>query len=185
MLKNIFIVMMVMTFGVACAQDTDVLSCAYTTKVIYHLPALGGATYLSEVKGTDPDSQEETVTHTIQFSNGDTATLEQKYCSMYNFQLSYKLKKLDKRNFEQSLDNIDKLIRSVKQDYKLKAPLKDVVNMTMNQKNLSINSAFSYDLPAQAVKSSEYVEHNISFTPRKDNEPYDAKVEFYFALGGE
>ncbi|PKM45693.1 MAG: hypothetical protein CVV05_05375 [Gammaproteobacteria bacterium HGW-Gammaproteobacteria-1] len=185
MLKIIPAVILLAVFNVACAQDTAGLNCAYAEKVTYHLPALENATYLSEAKGVDPDSQEETITHTIQYANGDTAILEQKYCSMYNFQLSYKIKKLNRTNFEHSLNNIDKLIRDVQQDYKLKAPLKDVVDMTMNQRGLSIDSAFSYDLPAQAAKSSERVEQTISFAPHGRNGSFDAEIEFYFGLGGE
>ena len=185
MLRIIFAVTLLAILNVACAQHASDLKCAYAGKVVYHLPVLDNAKYLREVKGIDPDSQEETVTHTIQFANGDTATLEQKYCSMYNFQLSYEIKKLNKQNFEYCLVNIDKLIRSVQQDYQLKAPLKDVVDMAMNQRSLSIDSAFSYDLPAQVVKSHEYVENTISFTPHKANETAGAKVEFYFGIGGE
>lgn len=185
MLKIIPTLTLLTAFNVACAQDVDVQDCVYATKVIYHLPSADGSAYLSEVRGIDPRSKEQTVTHTIQFSNGDAAILEQKYCSMYNFQLIYKIKKLNKKNFVYCLDNIDKLIRSVQQDYMLKAPLKDVVDMTMNQRGLSINAAFSYDLPAQAANSSEYVEHTISFSPHGSNGPLGAEVEFYFGLGGE
>jgi hypothetical protein len=185
MLKIIPTVILLAIFNVACAQDADGLSCAYAKKVTYHLPTSEIATYLSETKGVDPDSQEETITHTIQYANGDTAILEQKFCSMYNFQLSYKIKKLNRTNFEHSLNNIDKLIRGVQQDYMLKAPLKDVVDMTMNQRGLSINAAFSYDLPAQVAKSSDHVEHTISFAPHENNGAFGAEVEFYFGLGGE
>jgi hypothetical protein len=185
MLRTVFTFMLVATLSVACAQDEAALKCDYTSKVVYHLPEIKDATYLSEVKGVDPDSQEETVTHTIQFANEDTATLEQKYCSMYNFQLRYKIKELNQRNFEHCLDAIDKVIRAVKQDYKLKAPLKSVVDMNMNQRGLSLKSPFSFGLPAQAVNSSEYVENTITFTPQKGEGQFDAEVEFYFGLGGE
>jgi len=185
MLKIIPTLILLTAFNVASAQDAEGLSCAYAKKVAYHLPTFENATYIGETKGVDPDSQEETITHTIQYANGDTAILEQKFCSMYNFQLSYKIKKLNRTNFEHSLNNIDKLIRGVQQDYMLKAPLKDVVDMTMNQRGLSINAAFSYDLPAQVAKSSDHVEHTISFAPHENNGAFGAEVEFYFGLGGE
>ena len=184
MLRIVFSAILLVIANVACGQNNDAQKCAYATKVKYHLPAVDNATYLSEVKGIDRYG-ENTITYSIQFTDGDQATLEQKYCEMYNFEVTYKIKKLNRQNFKHSLDNIEKLIRSVQQDYKLKHALRDIVEMTMNERNLSINSAFKYGLPLQAVNSSEYVEHSISFTPHKDKEAFDAEVIFYFGLGGE
>lgn len=184
MLRIVFLTVLLTIVNVACGQSNDPHGCIYAAKVKYHLPALDNASYLSEVKGVDRYG-EETITYGIQFADGDQATLEQKFCEMYNFEVSYKIKKLNMKNFKNSLDNIEKLIRSVQQDYKLKHALRDIVEMTMNERNLSISSAFKYGLPLQSVNSSESVEHSISFSPRKDKEPFDAEVIFYFGLGGE
>jgi hypothetical protein len=183
--RIIFMAMLFATSIAVYAEKQIALNCDYSSSVIAHLSALDNASTISEVTGIDPDSHEKTITHSFKFDNGDMATIEQKYCSMYNFQLSYKIKKLNKDNFNQSLINIDNLIHSVQQDYHLKAPLNVIINMTMNQKKLTLNSTFSYDIPPQAVSSTELVENSISFHPLKENDTYNAEIEFYFGLGGE
>lgn len=169
----------------ACAQSAPPPSCTYSPKVISHFPPPENGEVLSEIMGVDPDSQEKTITHTFQYTNGDTATIEQKYCSMYNLHISYNIKTLDDNNFDRSLSAIGNIIRDAQQDYQLKAPLQAIVDMTMNQKKLSINAAYEYDLPYQSVKSSENVEHSISFKPLEGDEPFEGNVTFYVGLGGE
>ncbi len=185
MLRSIFFASLLVLANNACAQKQPELKCDYNSQVITNLPALDNARITSEVKGIDPDSMEKTITHTFKFNNGDIAVVEQKFCLMYNFQIVYKLKSLSQKNFDQGLTNIDKLIKNVHQDYQLKSPLNTIVDMTMNQKKLSLNTAFSYDLPVQAIISGDNVENNFSFRLLNNKELFEAEIEFYFGLGGE
>jgi hypothetical protein len=184
MFKISILSFLLIAFNFACAQSQESAECFYTNQVVQELSNPNGGKVVAEVKGMDQDSEEITYTHTIEFDNQDTASVEQKYCSMYNMSVIYKLRKLDKENFEKALNSIDEITKSVKQDYQLKAPLMAVVDMTMNQRKLSLDSAFEVGLPAQAVNSGEYVEHGIGFK-RLEDDTFDAEIEFYFALGGE
>lgn len=185
MFRFCFSLIFLMAFNIAFVQSQEILECFYSDRVMWSLNDVHGGKVLSETKDTDQESEEVTYTHAIEFDNQDAASIEQKYCSMYNLSVTYKMKKLDERNFKKALDTIDEIARSVRQDYRLKAPLKSVVDMTMNQNKLSIDSAFDIGLPAQAVNSSEYVEHSIGFRPLAESDAFDAEIEFYFGLGGE
>lgn len=185
MLNVGLLVVLLLPFGAACAnQQSDAVICNYSDKVKQHLAAPPNAEVVEQRSGVDKDSGELTMTHIIKFENGDVATIEQKYCSMYNFSVVYKASSMSEKSFNDSLRNIHKLIEGVEQDYHLKAPLEDIVDMTMNQKKLSLQDDFDYGLPSQAATSNSYVEHSIRYKPLADNQAADAEIRFYFALGG-
>lgn len=185
MLRIIFLVLSLSCVNFACAENKLVTDCAISDSVITHLDAVPLSKIMSEKSGVDEDSLENTMTHQVQFDNGDSAEIEQKYCGMYNVRIIYKMKKLNKKHFQQSVQNIDYLIESLKIDYTLKASLVDVIDMTMNQKKLSIDKAFEYGLPSQVVNSKDYIEHTIAFTPVTNLKDFKAELQFYIGIGGE
>ena len=163
-------------------QTAQAKDCSYPHAVITLIAPIDNASVLTGVKGSDPSSLEHTITHTIEYKNGDTAVLEQKYCSMYNFGVTYRIKQLTKLSFTAALSNIGQLIPKVKQDYRLIAPLNMIVNREMNEHQLSIESAFTRGLPQMTARSDNSIEHFIRFQPAtNDNQ---ATLTFYFGLGG-
>lgn len=166
----------------ANAQTAQAKDCSYPHAVITAIAPIDNASVLSDVEGTDPSSLEHTVTHTIEYKNGDIAVLEQKYCSMYNFEVTYRIKQLTEQSFTAALKNIDQLIPKVKQDYRLVAPLDMIVNREMNEYKLSIESTFTRGLPQMAARSDNSVEHFIRFQPATGDS--QAFLSYYFGLGG-
>lgn len=163
-------------------QPAQMKDCSYPHAVITAIAPIDNASVLPGVKGTDPSSLEHTVIHTIEYKNGDIAVLEQKYCSMYNFEVTYRIKQLTQKSFTEALSNIDQLIPKVKQDYRLVAPLDMIVDREMNEHQLSIESAFTRGLPQMAARSDNSVEHFIRFQPATGDS--EATLTFYFGLGG-
>lgn len=162
-------------------QTAQVKDCSYPHAVITSIAPIDNASVLPGVKGSDPSSLEHTVTHTIEYKNGDVAVLEQKYCSMYNFEVTYRIKQLTKQSFTAALSNIGQLIPKVQQDYRLIAPLDMIVDREMNEHQLSIESAFTRGIPQMAARSDNTVEHFIRFQPAtSDNQ---TTLTFYFGLG--
>ena len=177
--------LLILLANVASAQINDSAKCFYAGRVVLDLDDPSGGKIIKRVEGVDEDSEEATYTYTIEFDNRDVASAEQKYCSMYNMSVSYRIRKLDKENLGKALDAIYEIAKSVKQDYQLKRPLRVVFDMAMNQNRLSLDSAFDLGLPTQSVSYREYVEHGINFKPLTESNEFDAEVEFYFSLGGE
>ena len=163
-------------------QTAQAKDCSYPHAVITSIDSIDNASVLPEVKGSAPSSLEHTVTHTIEYKNGDIAVLEQKYCSMYNFEVTYRIKQLTKQSFTAALSNIGQLIPKVQQDYRLIAPLDMIVDREMNEHQLSIESAFTRGLPQMAARSDNSVEHFIRFQPATSGNP--TTLTFYFGLGG-
>ncbi|WP_157209740.1 hypothetical protein [Marinimicrobium agarilyticum] len=120
----------------------------------------------------------------MRLDNGDFVYIEQKYCSMYNLTVVYRLTELNESSFSRGLDVIHRIIESVDQGYHLKSPLKDIVNMTMNQRGLTLNESFEYGLPLQAARSSDNVEHTISFVRLAESNDFPAEIQFYLGIGG-
>lgn len=169
----------------ASAKNDNSTECFYARKVVLDLNDPPDGKIVNSVRGVDEDSGEATYTYIIEFDNRDEASAEQKYCSMYNMSVVYKIRKLDEGNFARALNAIGEIVRSVQQDYLLHGSLKSIVEMTMRENNLSLESEFDIGLPARSAISREYVEHAIRFKPLDRLDAFDAEIEFYFALGGE
>jgi hypothetical protein len=184
MLKVVVLYLSMVCVNLACAENEVAVDCVVGDSVVTHLE-VASSKIVSEVSGIDENSQENTMTHQIQFDNGDVVNIVQKYCDMYNVSINYKLKVLNKGSFRKSIESIDSLISILKIDYTLKAPLANVVDMTMNQNQFSIDQKFEYDLPVQAVNSKSYVEHTVSFSPVSDYKDFKAELNYYIGLGGE
>ena len=163
-------------------QTAQAKDCSYPHAVINSIASIDNANVLPRVKGSNPSSLEHTVTHTIEYKNGDVAMLEQKYCSMYNFEVRYRIKQLTKQSFTAALSNIGQLIPKVQQDYRLIAPLDMIVDREMNEHQLSIESAFTRGLPKMAARSDNSVEHFIRFQTATGDNP--TTLTFHFGLGG-
>lgn len=181
--RLLFLLILLANF--ASAQNDDSAECSYAGRVVLDLDDPSGGKIIKRVKGVDEDSGEATYTYIIEFDNRDVASAEQKYCSMYNMSVVYKIRKLDEGNFARALNAIGEIVRSVQQDYLLHGSLKSIVEMTRRENNLSLESEFDIGLPAWSAISSEYVEHAIRFKPLDRLYAFDAEIEFYFALGGE
>ncbi len=164
------------------AQTTQTQDCSYAHTVLASIDQIDGASISSSEKGIDPSSSENVVTHNIEYRNGDIATIEQKYCSMYNFEVTYQIKQLTKESFTAALNNIDRLIPKVEQDYRLVAPLEMIIVREMSEHQLSIESEFTRGLPEMAARSNSSFEHFLRFQPATNDSA--AKVTFYFGIGG-
>ncbi len=185
MLKIGLIAVLLLFCNTACAhQEADVTPCPYSEAITQHIAAPPNAKVSQHQSGVDIDSHELTKTHIVEFVNGDVATIEQKYCSMYNFSVIYTVSSISEQAFKDGLKNIHRLIDAVEQNYHLKAPLEDIVNMTMNQRKLSLQDSFGFGLPGQAVTSDSHVEHSLSFTRLPGGKTAKAEIHFYFALDG-
>lgn len=179
---KLYLILLLLPINACIAQpiQTDQTNdCSYPHAVITVIAPINNASVVSDGKGADPSSLEHTVTHTIEYKNGDIAVLEQKYCSMYNFEVTYRIKQLTEKSFSAALSNIDQLIPKVKQDYRLVAPLDMIVNREMNEHQLSIESAFTRGLPQMAARSDNSVEHFIRFQPATG----DSEATLTFTLG--
>ncbi|HEY7773255.1 MAG TPA: hypothetical protein VIC26_08730 [Marinagarivorans sp.] len=169
----------------ACAASNDINlpDCSYSQKVVSSIAPVENAKVISEIESRDPDSFEKVSTHIVEFSNGDIARIEQKYCLMYNFEVSYQLKKNSPNGFITALNRIELLINKTQQDYRLKAPLSKIVDRMMNENNESTESPFEHTLPVKAASSDQYFQHFISYrlTPKSNNE---AIITFQYSIGG-
>ncbi|WP_299597996.1 hypothetical protein [uncultured Microbulbifer sp.] len=169
----------------ACAQNNEALDCKYTDRVIEDIAIPLDGKLVEKRESVDPNSDEPVYTYTILFQNQDSMKVEQKFCDMYNMSVTYRMKHLDRKEFDASLNRIKQIADNAKQDYQLKAPLSAIVDMTMNQRGLSLGAAFDVGLPSQAASSNENVEHSVSFKPLPTSEAYAAELGFYFGIGGE
>ncbi|MCW8127924.1 hypothetical protein [Microbulbifer halophilus] len=169
--------------GTACAQESS-MACPYSDKVEYDLELPVSGRLVSEGRERDEDSGEYIVKREVSLDNGDSVYIEQKYCSMYNLTVVYRLSEVKEFGFAKGLDVIHSIIKGVDQDYSLKSPLGGIVKMTMNQRRLTLSDSFEYGLPLQAARSSENVEHTIGFELLPDSSDFPAEIQFYLGVGG-
>lgn len=174
---------LILANAIGADEESDI-DCPYSDQVTHDLEVPVSGQVVSENKARDKDSNEHLVKRELVLDNGDSVYIEQKYCSMYNLVVVYRLTKLDESSFKRGLGVIHDVVRSVNQDYRLKSPLEDIVNMTMNQQELTLNESFKYGLPLQAVQSSESVGHTIGFELLPESREFAAEIQFYLGIGG-
>lgn len=168
----------------AGAHEESGIECPYSDQVTHNLEITFSGQLISESKERDKESGEHLVKRELRLDSGDSVYIEQKYCSMYNLTVVYRLTEVNDSSFEKGLGVIHDVITSVDQDYRLKSPLEDVVNMTMNQRGLTLDESFEYGLPLQAARSSDNVEHTISFVRLPESNDFPAEIQFYLGIGG-
>lgn len=169
----------------AVGNSEEFSDCDITLSSTNTLGNIEDAVISEPVHSIDPDSGEHVLTQTVDYQNGDSATIKQSFCYLYNFKAEYSLKRVSNENFNLALSRIDHLILNAKQDYQLKAALVDVVELMMNLNGFNTNTPFDYGLPVQAVISSHYVEHGLSFKTAIENTAAPAMIDVYFSLGGQ
>lgn len=198
MLVNRVLIAALLAANIACSAETSTPSralaadnnvstvqannCRFSREKITLIGNLPSAKQVDSQKGIDADSNELVQTQSFSYNNGDKVVVEQKFCDMYNLTVSYSLNVLSKSDFQDALDRIDYIVKSVHQDYELKAPLKLVVDMLMNQNRFSINMPFDIAIPGHAAKSKDFVEQNIAFNIVGEA---GGQINFYVGLGGE
>ncbi len=167
-------------------DDLTALSdCNISIASINTLSNIEGAVVSEPAHIIDPDSGEHVLMQTIDYQNGDIATIKQSFCYLYNFEAEYSLKSISKESFDLALNRIDGVVQNIQQDYTLKAALVDVAELTMNLNGFNINASFETGLPIQSVISSHYVEHGLVYKTAVENLSASTKIGLYFSLGGE
>lgn len=184
MLKTVFVTCVFVLSSAACAQEEGDIDCLYSDQVTHDLEVPVSGQVVSESKERDENSGEHLVKRELVLDNGDSVFIEQKYCSMYNLTVVYRLTETDELRFDRGLSVIHDVVKSVEQDYRLKSPLEDIVNMTMNQRGLTLNESFEYGLSLQAAQSSKKVEHMIGFERLPKGNGFSADIYFYVGLDG-
>lgn len=159
--------------------------CDISIASINTLNNIEGAVVSEPAHIIDSDSGEHVLTQTIDYQNGDIATIKQSFCYLYNFEAEYSLKSISKESFDLALNRIGNVVQNIQQDYTLKAALVDVAELTMNLNGFNINASFETGLPIQSVISSHYVEHGLVYKTAVENSTASTKIGLYFSLGGE
>ncbi|WP_347330020.1 hypothetical protein [Marinimicrobium locisalis] len=173
-----------MLSSAAWAHEDSGVDCSYSDQVTPGLELPVSGQVISESRERDKDSGEHLVKRELRLESGDSVYIEQKYCTMYNLTVVYRLTEVNDSSFEKGLGVIHSVITSVDQDYQLKSPLEDIVNMTMNQRDLTLDESFEYGLPLQAARSSDNVEHTIGFERLPEGNEFVAEIQFYLGVGG-
>ncbi len=164
---------------------TALSDCDISLASINTLDSIEGAVVSEPAHIIDPDSGEHVLMQTIDYQNGDIATIKQSFCYLYNFEAEYSLKSISKEGFDLALNRIDGVVQNIQQDYTLKAALVDVAELTMNLNGFNINASFETGLPIQSVISSHYVEHGLVYKTAIENSTASSTISLYFSLGGE
>lgn len=139
--------------------------------------------YKSE--SVDPSSEELVTTEFLVFPNGDQATVEQKYCDMYNLEISYLIKNIiDSKQNQIALGNIEKILSTLKPSVKYKKTLNAIIEDTIAQYKIDTSKGFSFGLSADNISVNDSAEHQISLTPIKDSNLYSATYNYYIGIGG-
>jgi hypothetical protein len=117
------------------------------------------------------ESNEQITTLHIIYKNGDIATIEHKYCTMYNFEVSYLVADPD---FSNSQENISKLMAQYFNHYAIKK-----VKFTPSLETILKNKMddFSYS-------GNDNVELFIEQQSLKESSTYTHLITFYIGIGG-
>jgi len=135
----------------------------------------------------DPDSDEYTTTLKLIYKSGDMAVIEHKFCSMYNYELTYFVAD---NNFKATHENIGKLINKISQQSvaiktSFKTPLDEAIKIKLVQSKLSKSKPFDLDLSVPDT-GNKNIEQSIIYTIIKNNSSkYRSKIGYYIGIGGE
>jgi len=117
------------------------------------------------------ESNEQITTLHIIYKNGDIATIEHKYCTMYNFEVSYLVADPD---FSNSQENISKLMAQYFNQYAIKK-----VEFTPSLETVLKNKIDDFN-----YSGNDNVELFIEQQPLKESSTYKYLITFYIGIGG-
>ncbi|MBL4608033.1 MAG: hypothetical protein JKY01_09430 [Pseudomonadales bacterium] len=169
-------------------ENNPAPSCRYQKDYVDHQKTPESSDILTAkwISDVAPDSNEFRKTLFILYKNGDTATIEHKYCSIYNFEISYMAKDEQEKTLEHFSAVIQQLTQSAYFDLEFNPSVKLIIQQTLS-KTFNKSKPQSIGLPYSKAESStnESVEYSVSYTPLGDiGSSYSYIVNFYVGVGG-
>ena len=169
-------------------ENNPAPSCRYQKDYVDHQKTPESSDILTAkwISDVAPDSNEFRKTLFILYKNGDIATIEHKYCSMYNFKISYLEKDKQEKTLEHFSAVIDQLTQSAHFDVAFNPSVKLIIQQALS-KTFNKHKSQSVGLPDSKAKSSknENVEYMVSYTPLiYTGLGYSYIVDFWVAVGG-
>lgn len=133
----------------------------------------------------DTDGYESVDRLYVSYKDGSIATIEHKYCSMYNFEIAYYTSN------KSSVSNIENLTRTLETIFSFTGIKDDTINPALADiKEKLQTKKFT---PAQTItigadesnSDNQRVEYSISYMPIEDSSLHKAALFIYMGIGGE
>ena len=172
----------------ACSEalDNEPAKCSYSDASVVSQVAKGGEiVQYDSTRGPAKDGDERILREHLTLANGDDVTIEQSYCYMYNYTLTYHLaSKKTPSSLVEILPFLDSLLSKSKAGKYLTEPFSEIVleSLSMQQKMLRVT--FSQGLPSRFTSTSENVEYSIDYKPLDGNAKFSAEFKVYVGVGG-
>ncbi|HWV14466.1 MAG TPA: hypothetical protein VN030_03460 [Cellvibrio sp.] len=135
---------------------------------------------------TKDESSDETVDRLyLVFADGSSATIEHKYCSMYNFSFVYYAKHKDDINDEKKVAAIiNRLFGYSAVKVVFKKPLLNVLESAFKSKNYNGQGKVDIALPADNIDINDSVEYGAYYYPLSDIGVAEGAVGLTMSIGG-
>jgi hypothetical protein len=172
----------------ACSEalDNETAQCKYTdASIVSHVKKEGSIVQYDSTRMPAKEGDERVLKEHLALSNGDNVTIEQSYCYMYNYTLTYQLAGIKSpTSLVQILPFFDKIISKSNASQYLVQPFSEIVldSLSMPQKMLKI--PFSQGLPERFTSTSENVEYSIDYSPLKGDTRFSTVFKVYIGIGG-
>ncbi len=180
-----------LSFGCS-AKESDSQTCQYTKASIKQSLAEQKSAksqsanhyYLRESQ--DPDSDETVLTEYLVLNNGSTATLEHKFCDMYNLEISYlNSQAVDKNTIKDLTSQLNQWLVNAPVKLTFKKPFSEIVNSTLSESQKKLEQTFSISLPDDKLDANASVEYELGFSPVANSSLYSSMFNLYLGVGGE
>lgn len=137
-------------------------------------------------KDTDKDSQESIDRLHLVFTDGSSAVIEYKYCSMYNFSVVYYARSVDAIDNEKKVAAIvDRLVGYSPVKVSFNKPFRQIVESALKSKGYNGQAKLQAYLSPDDVDTSDGIEYKISYSPLEERGVAEGVVGFYMGIGGE
>jgi hypothetical protein len=171
--------------GCSEASNSEPRQCVYNDDMIFSEVQKGGKVKKYSAKRYDAEQGDERVFREELIGvNGDRIVIEQSYCHMYNYTLTYLLLG-DKKptSLVESLPVLDDLIAKAKAHEALTLSFSEIVLESLSMSQKMLKEPFSLGLPPQFTSTTESVEYSFDYRPIENSE-YGAEFKIYIGVGG-
>lgn len=172
----------------ACSEalDNEQSKCVYSDDVIVSKVTKGGQIVQYDAKRMPAkQGRERVLSEHLTLSNGDEITIEQSYCHMYHYMLTYYLSGEKKSSsLGEILPTLDDLISKSYAGGNLTQPYSESVLGTLTMQQKTLQMPFSQWLPGRFTSTSDNVEYSIHYKPLEKDKKFSAEFKVYISVGG-
>ncbi len=168
------------------ALDNETAQCKYTdASIVSHVKKEGSIVQYDSTRMPAKEGDERVLKEHLTLSNGDHVTIEQSYCYMYNYTLTYQLAgKKSPTSLVQILPFLEKMISKSNVSQYLVQPFSEVVLDSLSMPQKMLTSPFSQGLPRRFTSTTENVEYSIEYWPLEGNTRFSAVFKVYIGIRG-